>query len=397
MSKSGAKKQPLRGEAAQPSVDPASTSRLKPPQKIAQPHARKKPAGHDGPLPPVDQSIQDAVGVTVDELTSLYILDSLKGFGPQKFKELYSQGITPAAVVRDPTVLPTAGKRGDLLRALLFAERQKSEPVCRRRAVMQILAAHRHGARIVTYKDSHYPPNVFESNYPAPILFVRGSLEVLTLRNAVACVGSRKIRPPYVGLETEFVRTACRRGFTVVSGFALGADTIGHQQAWKAGGKTICVMPGGLDRPFPPENRHLWDELLHYSGAAFVSELGFGARASSLTLRKRNKLIVAFARGVLIAQSAKDGGAMNAFRFAVEQKKPIATFQADDAADMSGNRLIAADSGRETLPGDRMDLEAYERWLRQLSFSTSMEPSGTVTPGMPRSSRDSAGTRDKPS
>ena len=59
-----------------------------------------------------------------------------------------------------------------------------------------------------------------------------------------------------------------------------------------------------------------------------MSELGFGVRASALTLRKRNKLIVAFARGVLVAQSAKDGGAMNAYRFAVEQKKPVATFAA---------------------------------------------------------------------
>ena len=88
-----------------------------------------------------------------------------------------------------------------------------------------------------------------------------------------------------------------RRRIHIVSGFALGADTIGHEEAWKAGGKTICVMPGGLDRPFPPENRRLWDEFLRYPGAAFVSELGFGVRASALTLRKRNKLIVSFARG----------------------------------------------------------------------------------------------------
>src|SRR5205814_2648333 len=150
--------------------------------------------------------------------------------------------------------------------------------------------------------------------------------------------------------------------------------------AWKAGGNTICVMPCGLDRPFPPENRRLWDEFLRYPGAVFVSELGFGARASALTLRKRNKLIVAFARGVLVAQSAKDGGAMNAYRFAVEQKKPVATFAADAAADTSGNRLIADEPWTKTLPGDT-DPEAYETWLRELSSSTSTVHSGTASPG----------------
>ena len=39
----------------------------------------------------------------------------------------------------------------------------------------------------------------------------------------MACVGSRKIRPPYTDLETQFVATACRLGFAVVAGFALGA------------------------------------------------------------------------------------------------------------------------------------------------------------------------------
>ena len=62
-----------------------------------------------------------------------------------------------------------------------------------------------------------------------------------------------------------------------------------------ASGHTICVMPGGLDRPFPPENRNLWDSLLASDAGVFVCEFPFGTRASSLNLRKRNKSIVAFA------------------------------------------------------------------------------------------------------
>ena len=106
-----------------------------------------------------------------------------------------------------------------------------------------------------------------------------------------------------------------------MSGFAVGADSIGHRAARDASGRTVCVMPCGLDNLFPPENRTLWEELLDYPGAAFVSEFGFGRRASALLLRKRNKLIAAFSQGVLVAQSSYGGGAMNAYRFAREQKK----------------------------------------------------------------------------
>jgi DNA protecting protein DprA len=348
---------------------------------------KSRPHGEAAP-PHVDPSMEDAVGITTDELTALYVLDGLKGFGPQKFKELHSSGLTPIEVTKNPPALPIAGKRGDDLRRQLETERAHLEPASRVRAAKQIVAAHKHGARIVTYRDPRYPPNVFDSNYPAPLLFVRGSLDVLTETKSVACVGSRKTRAPYSGLEIEFVNAACRAGFVIVGGFALGADTIGHEQAWKAGGKTICVMPGGLDRPFPPENRRLWDEFLHYPGAVFVSELGFGARASALTLRKRNKLIVAFARGVLVAQSAKDGGAMNAYRFAVEQKKPVATFAADATADTSGNRLIADETWTKLLPTAGADPEAYEAWLRELSSLTSTARSGTASPGTQKSLLD---------
>ena len=87
--------------------------------------------------------------------------------------------------------------------------------------------------------------------------------------------------------------------------------------------------------------------MLSYGGAVFVSEFGFGQRASSLMLRKRNKLIVAFAQGVLVAQSATDGGAMIAYRFGRDQKKPVATFRADGSTYTTGNAVITERSGTQ--------------------------------------------------
>jgi DNA processing protein len=242
---------------------------------------------------------------------------------------------------------------------------------CRRRAAHQIYAAYKHKAFILTYDHPAYPRNVYVSNLPVPVLYVRGSLDAMQKRRAVACVGSRGIRPPYSELHAEFARVACKAGFAVISGFALGADKIGHETAFNSGGVTVCVMPGGLERPFPPENKGLWEDLLAYGGAAFVSEFPFGIRASSLTLRKRNKLIVSFSLGVLIGQSSVTGGAMNAYRFAREQRKPVATFSEDGAKDTSGNALI--DLERElmdTVFPDKTDVGAYEQWLQGLYSST---------------------------
>jgi len=320
----------------------------------------------------VDDEIEKTVGITVDALASLFVLSGIRGFGPQKFRELHLSGLSPTDIVTGNKLLPTKGKRGDTLRAQLELNIDKLRPICRERAVRQILAANKHRATILTYGHADYPRNVFNSSNPVPLLYVRGSLESLRNSPMVACVGSRGIRPPYVQLHESFARTACRLGYVIVSGFAVGADAIGHRAALSAEGQTTCVMPCGLDRPFPPEHKSLWEEVLHYHGASLVSEFAFGTAASALTLRKRNKLIVSLALGVLVSQSSATGGAMNAYRFAVEQHKPVATFAQDNTPDTSGNALIASDHKTRTItfPTTELTDAAYEQWLQALSSST---------------------------
>ena len=188
------------------------------------------------------------------------------------------------------------------------------------------------------------------------MLFVRGDLSILSAEGTTAVVGSRNIREPYQNQTSELVATLAEVGRVHVSGFALGADTIGHESAINLGGKTVCVMPCGLDRLFPPENRELWQHLLDDPNAVFVSEVPFGQGASSLRMRKRNKLIVALADEVFVAQSAVDGGAMNAYRFSCEQKKPVGTFRSDDTPDTTGNASIENDLKNTERGGKSFDL-----------------------------------------
>src|SRR4051794_20188412 len=275
----------------------------------------------------VTPAVEREVGITKDDLASLLLLESVRGFGPQKFQDLHEAGLRPIDVLLEPDRLPVGGKRGDTFRQGIRALDEHARELAQARAVRQLVRAHEHQARIVTYPDPLYPQSVYASNNPVPVLYVRGNRELLMHGRAVACVGSRQIAAPYNGLHFEFATVAARAGFAITSGFALGADTIGHEAALHAGGPTVLVMPCGLDRPFPPENKQFWEELLHYNAATMVSEFPFGTAAASLTLRKRNKLIVAFALGVMLSQTSQKGGAMNAYRFAVEQRKPVATFE----------------------------------------------------------------------
>lgn len=305
-----------------------------------------------------------------ETLGALYALDRVPGFGPVKFREMHEAGIAPQAALEDPEWLPFGGRTGDKLRAAIRALSSSDLADARSRADEQLRRAAEHSATLLVHGDPRYPERVYASNNPVPVLYVRGDPAVWAGRGSVAVVGSRSTRDPYAGYARRFAATAAHKDMLVVSGFALGADSIGHSAARNAGGRTVCVMPCGLDKVFPPENRPLWEELLACTNAVFVSEFGFGMRASSLQLRKRNKLIVAFAQGVLVAQSAVDGGAMNAYRFGREQRKPVTTFRSDGTQDTTGNAAIAQDTrtgGVAFAPS--AGPSEFARWLDGLSSS----------------------------
>ncbi|MBM7804204.1 DNA processing protein [Geodermatophilus bullaregiensis] len=312
--------------------------------------------------------LEAQVGVTHDRLTLLFILDGLKGFGPQKFKALHDHAVDVEAVVRNPEHLPLPGKTGDQLRQALAGLTDAERVLAHDRAARQLVSAADRGAQILTYDHPAYPRKVFVSNNPVPVLYARGDVQAWNGGKAVACVGSRNIREPYSGLQSRFAAHAAGAGAVIVSGFALGADTVAHRAAVEAGGATVCVMPGGLDRPFPPENKELFEQLVKTPKVAFLSEFPFGTGASGMNLRKRNKLIVAAAAGVFIGQSSSDGGAMNAFRFALEQRKPVATFLSDGTGDTSGNQQIEAETKVPTVAfPTETNPEAWDAWLSRLS------------------------------
>ena len=180
-------------------------------------------------------------------LAHTYALESVKGFGPQKFRELRDRGLTASEVLADPSRLPTGGKRGDTFRAEIARLASAGLEVFEQRAARQLERARQHGSHILLHGEGGYPPNLWASNNPVPVLYARGDLRILGNRRAVACVGSRKIRDEYKQRQRDFATFACGAGFVVVSGFALGDERSGrfsHDMAkgeYRMLGQTVIV------------------------------------------------------------------------------------------------------------------------------------------------------------
>lgn len=175
------------------------------------------------------------------------------------------------------------------------------------------------GVRFVDCEHEDYPP-LLQELYDAPIgLYWKG--QALNRMPCVGFVGTRRATLYGTGIAQRLARELAARGLCIVSGMARGIDSAAHRGALEAGGKTLAVLGCGLDIIYPPENYELYQQIA-VSGAV-ISEFPFGRRADRQTFPMRNRIIAGLCRGVVVVESAENGGAMISARFAAEQGRTV--------------------------------------------------------------------------
>ncbi len=131
------------------------------------------------------------------------------------------------------------------------------------------------GVTVLTWDDSEYPPALRTIDASPPVLYVRGRL---TSQDewAVALVGTRHATTYGREVAQVLATELARHGITVVSGLALGVDTVAHRAAIEAGGRTLAVLGSGLDQLYPPQNRGLAQAIA--GQGAVISDYPLGTR-----------------------------------------------------------------------------------------------------------------------
>lgn len=152
---------------------------------------------------------------------------------------------------------------------------------------------------------SRYPKSLLDLRNPPEKLYLIGDYRVL--QNGLSIIGARKATPYGLSCAELFGREAALHEIVVVSGGALGCDSSAHRGALKAGGKTVVVLGGGCDQPYPAGNRTLFQEVVD-SGGALISEYPWDFRAKPYCFRMRNRLIAALSKAVLIVEAGLPSG-----------------------------------------------------------------------------------------
>ena len=177
------------------------------------------------------------------------------------------------------------------------------------------------GAAILTMADEEYPERLLEIYDPPPVLWVRGSVELMS-RPGIAVIGTRVPTPYGAGMAELLARDLCGRGLAIFSGMARGVDTAAHKGALDAGGKTLAVWGTGIDVVYPKDNKKLAEQIVG-SGGTIVSEFPLGTFPAPQNFPIRNRVLSGMSVGVLVIEAGEYSGTRITARCAMEQNRDV--------------------------------------------------------------------------
>lgn len=253
----------------------------------------------------------------LDQLAYWIAFSRVLGIGPVRFKLLldYFQDDVAAAWHADSKTLAQVGIDQKTLDSFV-KQRARITPQ------QELEKLERLRVRVITWKDKMYPALLKEIDHAPPVLYVAGTLTEAD-QFAIGVVGTRKASVYGRQVTEGFASELAKGKVTVVSGLALGIDTIAHTAALDAGGRTVAVLGNGLDTIYPPSNHKLAQRIVESGQGALVTEFPLGVKPDARNFPARNRIISGLSLGVLITEAPQRSGALITANFALEQGRDI--------------------------------------------------------------------------
>lgn len=242
-------------------------------------------------------SLTRASGTDHEEVRALLVLDQASGVGLVGLRRLVARFGSAAEALRAPQ------------RAVLEIARDFERPgrEAWRHADQALRAADRLGIEVRTWRDDDYPGPLSHLHDPPPLLFLRGRTELLH-RPAITVVGSRRSTSRSRDVAERLGRAIARAGIPVASGLALGIDGAAHRGALADGGDTVAVMGRGPDGAYPPSHRRLFETIVERG--LVISEFAPGMPPLPHNFPRRNRILAAIARAVVVVEAGARSGAL---------------------------------------------------------------------------------------
>ncbi|MCS7082182.1 MAG: DNA-processing protein DprA [Bacteroidetes bacterium] len=304
------------------------------------------------------------------EEVALLALCRVPGIGPARVRRLVSAFGSPSGVwqATERDLERIEGIGPSLARAILAC---RDWDFGRR----QLDMAAQMGVRFLPFWDPAYPERLRFWEEAPPFLFLRGELRPED-GDAVAIVGTRKPTTYGIRMAEELAAELAQRGLTIVSGLAYGIDAAAHRAALRAGGRTLAVLGSGVNVIYPAAHLQLAREIA--AQGALLSEFPLGIRPEAAHFPQRNRTIAALSLGVIVVESAENGGGMITAWWALELNREV--FAVPNAAHVpqgrGPNRLIQRGQAKLVLAAEDV-LEEIEALLQHRPPTVQAEDAGS--------------------
>ena len=227
--------------------------------------------------------------------------------------------------------------------------------------------------RIMTLQDADYPERLRQLPDPPLALYIRGRTFAFDEEAAVCMVGAREATPYGIGSAGRLGLELARGGALVVSGMAQGIDTASVQGALKGGGPVVSVLGGGVDVPYPRENRWLYEDVA--AAGALISEYPPGTEHRGEHFPVRNRLISGLSLGVVAVECARFSGTMKTIEHAMDQDRDIFAVPGNiDAPRSEGPNWLLRQGARPVTCAQDILEEYWLRFPQKLARSAPLPP-----------------------
>ncbi|WP_373760822.1 DNA-processing protein DprA [Streptococcus ferus] len=196
------------------------------------------------------------------------------------------------------------------------------------------------GITTINFMDETYPKELFILPVKPLVLFIKGKVELLMDEKKIAIIGTRNPSTFAKKMTPRITKQFSKLNYTVVSGLALGCDTLAHEMASIENGKTIAVLAHGLDMPvYPKQNRELAEDILR-NGGVLVSEYPMGTKLRPSFLVERDEWQSGMSLGTIMIESSVNGGSRHASFKAIEQQRILGVLDHTQQKNSNGLGII---------------------------------------------------------
>ncbi|MDE1970673.1 MAG: DNA-processing protein DprA [Patescibacteria group bacterium] len=216
-----------------------------------------------------------------------------------------------------------------------------------------------------------YPPHLTTLPQPPLGLYLQGDITAFTRNTATLGIVGTRTHSSYGKVACErIVPTLARYPITIISGLALGIDTLAHALTLAHGGTTIAVIGNGFSSWYPHQNKELAHTIIK-KGGAVISEYHFATPPHKFNFPRRNRIVAGLTQAILVIEAPEKSGSLITARYALELNKDVLAIPgAINSRNAQGTNALIKDGALViTSPEDILqyfnltalhDLHAYE-------------------------------------